>query len=192
VQGAVAPELETRAEPESAASLPAAATVAPVPATGEPVKATVEGVSTAIEMAIPVTPAMQQELPAVTMAESVDHVTQPEPAAPPSAIIAGEAVREVTPVPSLEQTPLPLVRPDEVLKLDWQTDLTQIETNPEKRRAASAQTAEDASAPHPKRVRPPMAPLDVAPLLQVETRTSQTNVPSTAGSAGPGGASVSP
>ena len=177
VQGAVAPELETRAEPESTATLPAAATVAPVPTTGEPVNATAEGVSTAIEMAIPVTPAMQQELPAVTMAESVDHVTQPAPAAPPSAIIAGEAVREVTPVPSLEQTPPPLVRPDEVLKLDWQTDLTQIETNPEKRRAASAQAVEDAPESHPKRVRPPTAPLDEEPLLQVETHRVEPATP---------------
>lgn len=187
----MAPESERRAEPESAASLPTTATVAPVPASSEPVKATVEGVSTAIEMAIPVIPAMQQELPAVTMAKSADHVTQPEPAAAPPASMAGEAVREETPV-SLEQTPSPLVRPDEVLKLDWQTDLTQIETNPEKRRATSAQTAEDAPESHPKRVRPPTPPLDEEPLLQVETRASQTNVPSTAGSAGAGGASVSP
>ena len=173
----MAPASETRAEPESTATLPAAATVAPVPTTGEPVNATAEGVSTAIEMAIPVTPAMQQELPAVTMAESVDHVTQPAPAAPPSAIIAGEAVREVTPVPSLEQTPPPLVRPDEVLKLDWQTDLTQIETNPEKRRAASAQAVEDAPESHPKRVRPPTAPLDEEPLLQVETHRVEPATP---------------
>ena len=103
----MAPELETRAEPESTATLPAAATVALVPATGEPVKATVEGVSTAIEMLIPVTPALQQELPAVTMAESVDHVTKPEPAAPPPRAVA--AVRGITP-----QQPAPVAREEPV------------------------------------------------------------------------------
>ena len=97
------------------------------------------------------------------------------PVAPP-VIIAHETVREE--MPTIQSaTDAPHARPEQVLTLDWQTDLTQIETNPEKFKAVQAQAIEEAPASEPKRARPAPAPLDEGPLLQVETRPSGPAAP---------------
>ena len=82
-------------------------------------------------------------------AEYVREIVAPEPAA------SGEPIRETAPV---------------ALQLDWSSGLTQIETDPEKHKAAAAKTAEEPPAPRVKRVRPALPPVSNEPLVQVETR----------------------
>ena len=73
-----------------------------------------------------------------------------------------EIVREQPQASAVEQRP--------VLELDWQTDLTQIETDREKLRAAQLRAeSEPAPLPPAKRVRKPLLPLSDEPLVQVET-----------------------
>jgi ribonuclease E len=91
-------------------------------------------------------------------------------AEPPAAIIlASEIVREESVVPSPVEDPAAAAKPEAVLKLDWQTDLTQIETNPAKQRERAQKMVDEAPLPRPKRVRQPLAPIDEGPLVQVET-----------------------
>jgi ribonuclease E len=53
------------------------------------------------------------------------------------------------------------------LKLDWPSDLVQIETDPQKVRTLPV---EEEEAPRPRRVRRPPPPISDEPLVQVETR----------------------
>jgi hypothetical protein len=115
--------------------------------------------------------------PAVTAPHAAEVQPQPvETPAPPPVIVAGEFVREESPAPASKQAG-PAARPEEVLTLDWQTDLTQIETNPGKIRAVQVQAVEDSPALRPKRVRPAPTPLDEGPLLQVETHPTGPATP---------------
>lgn len=183
-----------RTAPESAAILPVTASVAPVVVTSASATVAPQAAAVAAELAAPVTLTVQPQSPAAIMAElpPAVHATRVEPKAPSPDIVAEEVVREERPVSSFQPTAAPLVRPEQVLKLDWQTDLTQIETNPDKLRAARVQTDEDAPAPLPKRVRPAVPLLDDGPLLQVETRAHEAAVPPPAGPTGPGSTAVSP
>ena len=84
--------------------------------------------------------------------------------APIAALVSGEVVHEDTPQ-GLGPTP---GKP--ILELDWQTDLTQIETDREKLQAAQARAHEEPPpAPPQKRERKPLPPLSDEPLIQVET-----------------------
>ena len=56
------------------------------------------------------------------------------------------------------------------LKLEWPSDLVQIETDAQKARSALAPQEEERVAPHPRRVRPAPLPAPNEPLVQVETR----------------------
>jgi hypothetical protein len=56
------------------------------------------------------------------------------------------------------------------LKLEWPSDLVQIETDQGKVRSAATAIAEAAPAPRPRRVRPAPTPVSDEPLVQVETR----------------------
>ena len=56
------------------------------------------------------------------------------------------------------------------LKLDWPSDLIQIETDPVKKEEARAKAPADEPAPRVKRVRPPLPPVSDEPLVQIETR----------------------
>jgi hypothetical protein len=79
----------------------------------------------------------------------------------------GQPQPELRPEPAAEAPrPAPL-------KLDWPSDLVQIETNPEKARAVTTQIAEE-PAPRPRRPRPAPAPASNEPLVQIETRRQQT------------------
>jgi ribonuclease E len=84
--------------------------------------------------------------------------------APTPALVSGEMVCEDT---SQALAPTP-AKP--ILELDWQTDLTQIETDREKLQAAQARAHEEPPpAPPPKRERKPLPPVSDEPLIQVET-----------------------
>ena len=88
----------------------------------------------------------------------------PVQSSPPPLPVVQETVHEELPAPE----PVPVPRP--VLEFDWQTDLTQIETDREKLRAAEERAAhEEPLAPPPKRERRPPPPVSAEPLIQVET-----------------------
>jgi hypothetical protein len=88
----------------------------------------------------------------------------PVQSSPPPLPVVQETVHEELPAPE----PAPAARP--ILELDWQTDLTQIETDREKLRAAQERAAhQEPLAPAPKRERQPPPPVSAEPLIQVET-----------------------
>jgi hypothetical protein len=110
------------------------------------------------------------ETPPVSPVEPTPMVFVPdehlEPAvmvAPPQQSVADEVVREETPAETAR-----LVKP--VLEFDWQSDLTQIETDREKLKAAQGVISGEVSAPPArKRERPPLSSVSNEPLIQVET-----------------------
>ena len=57
-----------------------------------------------------------------------------------------------------------------MLKLEWPSDLVQIETDPTKARAAAEAAAKEPPRMYAKRVRPPLVPISDEPLIQVETK----------------------
>ena len=99
---------------------------------------------------------------------------------------AGEMVREEYVAQPLAEDPAAAAKPEAVLKLDWQTDLTQIETNPAKQRERAQEVVEAAIRPRPKRVRQPLAALDEGPLVQIETQRAGPTVTGQADLAGAG------
>lgn len=109
--------------------------------------------------------------------EAQPHPTASTPAAAP---VAGETVREESVAPARD-----LPKPETILKLDWQTDLTQIETNPAKHRER-AEADEEPPAPRPKRVRPQATSIDEGPLLQIETQRAAPAAGHDTGSGVPG------
>lgn len=60
------------------------------------------------------------------------------------------------------------------VKIEWPSDLQQVESDPEKVRTAQQPVADEEMAPRPKRVRQPLVPMDDAPLVQVETGPAET------------------
>jgi len=172
------------AAPLEAASAPmgeATATASPPPppsevsatAAGAPVATQAEMTFATSEVALPIaSPAPPAPVPEVTAAATVMAV-QPPPA---QTSLSDEVVREEREAPARHPVD-PAARPEEVLTLDWQTDITQIETNPERIRAAQAQIVAEAPAPRPKRVRPAPTLLEEGPLMQVETQSPESAPP---------------
>jgi hypothetical protein len=68
--------------------------------------------------------------------------------------------------------------PAEPLKIEWPSDLKQVESDPEKVQTAQRQVVEGQSMPRPKRVRQAVEPVSNEPLVQIETHPSG---PATAG-----------
>jgi ribonuclease E len=105
--------------------------------------------------------------------DSVEHVSAPAYEAPPPAY-ERETVREFEPretLPAAEPA-----RPSGAgyapaapVKIEWPSDLQQVESDPDKVRAAQSQEVEPEPAPRPKRVRQQQAAVDEGPLVQVET-----------------------
>jgi len=77
--------------------------------------------------------------------------------------MTGEAVHEETPQVEIK----PAARP--ILEFDWQSDLTQIETDREKLKAAQTRAQEEPVVPPRKRERRSPPPISDEPLIQVET-----------------------
>jgi len=102
-------------------------------------------------------------------------VVQPEPvAAEPLAVVQQQAA-EIVPatvvpaVPVAVSAPAPAPVAPQPLKIEWPSDLQQVETNAA--RVQAAQSAADDGAPKRiKRVRPPVEAVANEPLQQVETR----------------------
>jgi len=98
--------------------------------------------------------------------------------APPAAFET-ETVREFQPP---EAAPMaapsgPGFAPAEPVKIEWPSDLKQVESDPEKIQTAHRQLIEE-HMPRPKRVRQPEQPVSNEPLVQIETHPSG---PATAG-----------
>jgi hypothetical protein len=69
--------------------------------------------------------------------------------------------------------------PAEPVKIEWPSDLKQVESDPEKVQTAQRQVIEEQQPlPRPKRARPAVEPVGNEPLVQIETHPSG---PATAG-----------
>jgi len=66
--------------------------------------------------------------------------------------------------------PAPAAAPMQPLKLDWPSDLQQVETSRERQQAAAQASVDDGAPKRIKRVRPPVENVSNEPLQQVETR----------------------
>ena len=125
-----------------------------------------ESVQTAAPMA-PVQEAVQvrEAAPAAVVAAEAPAVVAEAPvlAAPPVAERPITARPQPAPAPA---APAPVAAP---LKIEWPSDLQQVETKAERVQAALA-AADDGAPKRVKRVRPPAEPVANEPLQQVETR----------------------
>jgi ribonuclease E len=93
----------------------------------------------------------------------------PEPvaAAPIAPFVEAVAVAPPAPQPIIAK---PAPAPMQPLKLDWPSDLQQVETSRERQQAAAQASADDGAPKRVKRVRPPVESAPSEPLQQVETR----------------------
>jgi hypothetical protein len=113
-------------------------------------------------------------------------IEQPLPAVP----VGAEAVSEIPPssapfvgsAPHAEPSPAVAVVTAAALKLEWPSDLVQVETDPHKAREAAAYVEAEPVA-HVRRMRPAPVPISDQPLVQVETRPSAASRDAQPGSA---------
>lgn len=63
----------------------------------------------------------------------------------------------------------PGVAPAVPVKIEWPSDLQQVESDPDKVRAAEQDVVQEQPTPRSKRVRSPQAPVSEEPLVQIET-----------------------
>jgi ribonuclease E len=92
----------------------------------------------------------------------------------PPAVFETETVREFQP---REAAPMaapsgPGYAPAEPVKIEWPSDLKQVESDPEKIQTAQRQVVEEQPVPRPKRVRQAVEPVGNEPLVQIETQAS--------------------
>ena len=137
---------------------------------------------------MPARPAADSAAPEVVreLPQSTGPIAEHVPAAEPARVIEAAPVAEAAPAPVPEAAPAPasvsLGGPPPIaepapapaapaLKLEWPSDLVQIETDPHK--ASTAAVEETSPAPRPRRVRPAPVPVPDEPLQQVETRRSE-------------------
>jgi ribonuclease E len=102
----------------------------------------------------------------------------PDPA--PVSETTPSRVFEAAPVATPAAVPAAAAPAPKPLKLDWPSDLVQIETDPQKRQAARVEAQTGQPAPRVKRERPVTQQPVAEPLVQVETRQSGNDSPSTA------------
>lgn len=111
-----------------------------------------------------------------TLAESGVSAGVPEPAAPPAlASFENERVREFEPPAALVSEaapPGPGFAVAAPVKIEWPTDLQQVESDPDKVRAAEDDGGQEPAAPRQRRLRQPLPPLNEEPLVQIETGQS--------------------
>jgi hypothetical protein len=105
-----------------------------------------------------------------------------KPAYDPEPVHARETTLIPDPAPASEPAPARVIEPApapasaaaapvaQPLKMDWPSDLVQIETDPQKRQAARAEAQPVEAAPRVKRERPVIHQAVDEPLVQVETR----------------------
>ena len=103
-------------------------------------------------------------------------VPTPAPAPAPASSYEMEQVQEFHPreAPSLEApAPAPVASaghaPAVPIKIEWPSDLQQVESDPEKVEAAQHEPVPDQPAPRPRRARPQTPRVSDEPLVQIET-----------------------
>ncbi|HUF82290.1 MAG TPA: hypothetical protein VMN03_14230, partial [Burkholderiales bacterium] len=99
-------------------------------------------------------------------AETAVPASAPYPAPPPASSYETEQVREFHP---REAASLESPAPAEPVRIEWPSDLQQIESDPGKVQAAQQETVVEQPAPRPRRVRPPAPHVSEEPLVQIET-----------------------
>ena len=114
---------------------------------------------------------------ATAAAEPTEHFNSPvyeAPTAPPS--YERETVREFQPQEPVASQPAsgPGYAPAAPVKIEWPSDLQQVESDPEKIQAVEQQAPQVQPAPRPKRVRQPLPPVSEEPLVQIETDRTET------------------
>lgn len=125
---------------------------------------------------LPMAIAGREASPEAAITPSPDTPVAPEPvAAPVSALETAENVREELQSANPVMTDAEDLR-QPALKLDWASDLIQIETHPEKLRAALAAMQQETPTIRPKRSRPVLEPVSTEPLVQVETRRQENGI----------------
>ncbi len=93
--------------------------------------------------------------------------TPPEPVAvAPAPVVTAPAPQPIIATPA----PVPAPAPMPALKLDWPSDLQQVETSSERQQAAAQAATDDGAPKRVKRVRPTVENTVSEPLQQVETR----------------------
>jgi ribonuclease E len=108
---------------------------------------------------------------AIAVAIAASHPPAETQAAAPSS----PAVEAVAPTAqAVAVTAMPHVVPPAPLKLDWSSDLTQIETDRAKAQAALTVETSQAEPPRKPRVRPAPPPAINEPLVQVETQRGES------------------
>ena len=83
-----------------------------------------------------------------------------------------EVVREFEPRASEPEAPVPSgpgYAPAEPVKIEWPSDLMQVESDPAKVQTAEREEIVQQPVQRPKRVRPSVQPLIEEPLVQIET-----------------------
>jgi hypothetical protein len=116
----------------------------------------------------------------------------PEPVHSRKATLVPDPTPVSEPAPSRVFEPAPAVAPapaaaapaPKPLKLDWPSDLVQIETDPEKRQAARVEAQPAEAALRVKRERPVLQQPVAEPLVQVETRNKSGSDSSSTADAG--------
>lgn len=97
-------------------------------------------------------------------------------APPPVPSFETEVVREFEPretQPAAPVTSGPGYAPAEPIKIEWPSDLVQVESDPEKLQSVEPQPEQEPVA-RPKRARQPVQPLSEEPLVQIETAAAET------------------
>jgi ribonuclease E len=117
-------------------------------------------------------PATAATVAAGVIAEAVvpDRAVREAPAAPSS--FEAERVREFEPRETAPVEPVlagPGFAPAEPVKIEWPSDLKQVESDPDKVRSAEQEEVVQQALPRPRRVRQPAQPVIEEPLVQIET-----------------------
>jgi ribonuclease E len=111
---------------------------------------------------------------ATEIAEPVEHVSPPAYEAPvEQTSYERETVREFQPRQPVAPEPAPAAgagyAPATPVKIEWPSDLQQVESDPNKIQAVQQEPVQEHQAPRPKRVRPARSQANEEPLVQIET-----------------------
>ena len=113
---------------------------------------------------------------AMTETVAPDRTFYQAPPAPPS--YETEQVREFQPRETVLHQAAPVSAPGyapaEPVKIEWPSDLQQVESDPGKVQIYEQQASQERAAPRPKRVRQPLPPAIDEPLVQIETERPGT------------------
>jgi hypothetical protein len=86
--------------------------------------------------------------------------------------LANEQVREISQQPAAQENAVPAgagYAPAAPVKIEWPSDLQQVESDPEKARSVPEEPVQEATSPRPRRMHPPSQPVSEEPLVQIET-----------------------